>query len=573
MKARLSAVLLVPFFLLSSISPSDASEGIVAIHLLGKTTDSLLVELGDNVPALAEQGIDLIFLEVDYSFDFQSHPELRQGDRYITRAGAQRLAEICRTHDIRLIPEFQSLGHQSWAAQTFPLLTVYPELDLTPGAFPENEGIYCREWDPTNPRVNQIVFPLIDEIVEAFDADGIHVGMDEIFLLDSEHAPNTKDKDPAELFAQVVNEFHDHFVKDGGLEMFLWGDRLIDGTLYPHGEYESSLNGTAAAVDMIPTDIVICDWHYEPLETYSSIPMFLDKGFRVLPSSWRKTDAVEALVKYSYSLEHPNMMGHLLTTWGNLDPERMLEYPPLLSAVRTIEEGLFFDVSFHVQSVSADGRITIAMAARGQGLEIRFTDDGTLPDRRSTRYENPVAIDESTVLKAISYRDGVPASAVSERRLVVHKATGRAISLATPASPQYPAENGAAALVNGSTGSASYADGQWVGAEGTDLEALIDLGGETVVSRVAVTSMNNWPNWVHHSRRVEVSGSTDGDDFTRLGEIGDIESDEPSVSLAIIFDPVTTRYLRVVIYNQLIPEGYSGAGEPAWLFVDEIVVE
>jgi len=85
--------------------------------------------------------------------------------------------------------------------------------------------------------------------------------------------------------------------------------------------------------------------------------------------------------------------------------------------------------------------------------------------------------------------------------------------------------------------------------------------------------MNNWPNWVHHSRRVEVSGSTDGDDFTRLGEIGDIESDEPSVSLAIIFDPVTTRYLRVVIYNQLIPEGYSGAGEPAWLFVDEIVVE
>ncbi len=81
MKARLSAVLLVPFFLLSSISPSDASEGIVAIHLLGKTTDSLLVELGDNIPALAEQGIDLIFLEVDYSFDFQSHPELRQGDR------------------------------------------------------------------------------------------------------------------------------------------------------------------------------------------------------------------------------------------------------------------------------------------------------------------------------------------------------------------------------------------------------------------------------------------------------------------------------------------------------------
>ena len=141
--------------------------------------------------------------------------------------------------------------------------------------------------------------PLIDEIVEAFDSDGIHVGMDEVFLLDSEHAPNTKDKDPAMLFAQVINEFHDHFVEEKGLEMFMWGDRLIDGEVYPYGEYESSLNGTAPAVDRIPKDIVICDWHYEPMQSYSSIPMFLEKGFKVLPSSFRKTNAVESLVKCS----------------------------------------------------------------------------------------------------------------------------------------------------------------------------------------------------------------------------------------------------------------------------------
>ena len=333
-----------------------AADQIFGIHLLSWTSDSLLVELGKTIPTLADQGINLIFLEVDYSFEFESHPELRQGSQLITRQGARRFAEICATHGVRLIPQFQALGHQSWAQTTFPLLTVYPELDLTPGAFPGNEGIYCREWDVTNPRVNEIVFPLIDEIVDAFGADGIHLGMDEIFLLGAEESPNTEGKDPARLFAQVVNEFHAHFVADRGLEMFMWGDRLIDGEVHSFGEYESALNGTAPAVDMIPKDIVICDWHYEPAPAYSSIPMFLDKGFRVLPSSWRKVKGVRALAKYSYSLQHPNMLGHLFTTWSRLEPERLMNYPPLQAGIETIRGGKLYDVTFDPEPIGPDHR-------------------------------------------------------------------------------------------------------------------------------------------------------------------------------------------------------------------------
>jgi hypothetical protein len=74
--------------------------------------------------------------------------------------------------------EFSCLGHQSWQENTGPLLTKYPELDLTPGAFPENEGIYCRAWDLLNPKVNEIVFALMDELIDAFQPDAFHVGMD-----------------------------------------------------------------------------------------------------------------------------------------------------------------------------------------------------------------------------------------------------------------------------------------------------------------------------------------------------------------------------------------------------------
>lgn len=574
---RLSLCLLPICLLLSAcaLQPSRRRaepETMVGIHLLSWTSDSLLVELGRTIPTLKEQGINTIFLEVDYNFEFESHPELRSTSTRITREGARAFAAICREHGIRLIPQFQSLGHQSWAAYTFPLLTKYPELDLTPGAFPGNEGIYCREWDPTNPRVNEIVFPLIDEIVDAFGADGIHVGMDEIFLLGHEKSPNTYGKDPAVLLAQVINEMHDHFVKKQGLEMFMWGDRLIDGTEHPYGSYESSHNGTAPAVDMIPTDIVICDWHYEPMETYSSIPMFMEKGFRVLPSSWRKIRGVEALTKYSYGLQHPKMAGHLFTTWSRLDPERLMNYPPMLAGMETIRSGRYYDVTYRLLAVDEDA-LTVELTCPRGDLSIHYTIDGSMPTAASPRYDAPVVLTQSSRIQAIAMDGDRVVSDVTQKQFTRHKATGRAVSLTIDASEKYPAAGGPGALVNGVAGSDSYADGQWVGAEGTGLEATIDLGHLTQISSMTVTTMNNRPNWVHQADQVAVSVSADGQDFTTVAQAMAPDAENVIVTHALSFDTVETRYVRVTIPSRTIPPGHAGAGNPAWLFADEIVID
>ena len=306
-----------------------------AVHLLNYSSDADLDVLGQNIPKLAAMGINVVILEVDYDFDFKSHPELRHGSAPITRAGARRLSDLCRKHGIRLIPEFQSLGHQSWKADTLPLLTVYPQFDLTPGAFPNNEGIYCREWDLLNPKVNATVFALMDEIIDAFHADALHVGMDEVFLLGSEQSPSTKGKDPAQLFAKAVNDLYAHLVKQRHVEMLMWGDRLIDGQKYDFGEWEASKNGTAAAVDLIPKDIIICPWHYEKRDSYPSVPFFLAKGFRVLPASWNKVDATQALIDYDRQQTHPKLLGHLFTTWG-VKKDALLDFPPLVEGLKVL---------------------------------------------------------------------------------------------------------------------------------------------------------------------------------------------------------------------------------------------
>jgi hypothetical protein len=331
---RLGAASLLAFVLalvdtaIAAPRPVKVDGAWCAMHLLHRQNDADLLAVEPQLPDLAARGVNVLVLEVDYGFEFRSHPELRIAPEVITRKGARRFVKACRQHGIRVIPQFQSFGHQSWAKDTWTLLTKYPELDSTPGAFPENQGIYCREWDPTNPQVYKIVYALIDEIIDAFDAEAVHVGMDEVFLIGHEQSPNTKGKDPAAIYARAVNDMYDHIVRRRRRTMLMWGDRLIDAAQHDYGEWESSKNGTSPAIDRIPKDIVICDWHYEPRESYPSVPMFLEKGFRVLPTSWKDVAASTAYIDYTQGLRHPQMLGHLFSSWEKT--EKLADWPPLV---------------------------------------------------------------------------------------------------------------------------------------------------------------------------------------------------------------------------------------------------
>src|SRR5688572_20985285 len=67
----------------------------ISLHLLNYTNDSSLQIVSRQLPALAERGVNILFLEVDYSYEFQSHPELRM-KKYITRDGAAAFGKACK---------------------------------------------------------------------------------------------------------------------------------------------------------------------------------------------------------------------------------------------------------------------------------------------------------------------------------------------------------------------------------------------------------------------------------------------------------------------------------------------
>lgn len=296
-------------------------------HLMAHN-DQQVRQLEEALPKLAAVGVNVIVLEVNYGFDFQSHPELRSSPG-ITRACAKQLASAARAQGIRLIPQLNCLGHQSWSKNTAALLTHYPQFDETPGQYPENKGIYCRSWCPQHPEVNRVVFALIDELIDAFDADAFHVGMDEVFLIGSEYCPRCRGGDPGKLFAKAVNDLHRHVVGQRKIEMLMWSDRLLPADALKYSEWEASKNHTEGAVELIPKDIIMCDWHYEKRAEYPSVPYFLQKGFRVWPSGWQPLEASKAFSNYAREQKDKRMLGYLCTTWGKVSVASAAEWPPI----------------------------------------------------------------------------------------------------------------------------------------------------------------------------------------------------------------------------------------------------
>ena len=238
---------------------------------------------------LAPRSVNTLILRVDYGYQYTSRPELANASG-LSQADVKKLVTVCRTNHIRLFPQINLLGHQSWQRTNGKLLEVHPELDETPWVkvpekytWPNDDRLYCRSYCPLHPKIHEIIFPLIDELCDVFETDTFHAGMDEVFYIGEAQCPRCGGKDKAELFANEVKSIRDH-LKTNNRQLWIWGDRLLDGKLTGFGEWEASMNDTARAVDLIPTDVVICDWHYERADL--SCVYFAMKGFNVVTCPW-----------------------------------------------------------------------------------------------------------------------------------------------------------------------------------------------------------------------------------------------------------------------------------------------
>jgi hypothetical protein len=282
---------------------------------------------------LAPRGVNTLLILIDYNYQFVSYPQLRDSAA-LSKADIMKMVVACRKNNIRIIPQINMLGHQSWANHTGKLLEQFPQFDETPYikmpekyVWPNSDKLYCKSYCPLHPELHKVIFAVIDEICDAFETDAFHAGMDEIFYLGDEQCPRCSGVDKAELYAGEVISLRNHLAEKNR-ELWIWGDRMIDGKTTGIGEWEASYNSTYRSVDMVPKDVVICDWHYErPDQTPVYFAM---KGFRVITCPWRtpptaviQTEDMAKFRKYATPEMKPRYYGMMQTTW--MDPDGFID--------------------------------------------------------------------------------------------------------------------------------------------------------------------------------------------------------------------------------------------------------
>lgn len=309
---------------------------------------------------LGPGGINTLVLRVDYNYAYTSHPEL-QNENPLSKTDVKLLVSMGRKHGIRIIPQINLLGHQSWASRMENLLKVYPEFDENPSVklpeeyeWPNDDGLYCKSYCPLHPGVHKVVFALVDEIIEVFETDAFHAGMDEVFYIGEEECPRCKGKDKAELFAGEVNKIRDHLA-DSDRELWIWGDRLIDGHATGMGMWEASENHTHAAIDKINKDVVICDWHYERADPTAAV--FALKGYRVITCPWRSPEVTKIQLEMTdlFRTNSPpgkkdQYYGFMQTVWSGAESFMKEYYSEEPAASETGQVGSLHQIIKHYKS-------------------------------------------------------------------------------------------------------------------------------------------------------------------------------------------------------------------------------
>lgn len=278
---------------------------------------------------LAPRGVNTLILRIDYNYAYKTHPELRN-DTTLTEKDVKKIVGACKKNGIKIVPQINLLGHQSWASKEERLLKVYPQFDETPWVkmpekydWPNSDGLYCKSYCPLHPDVHKIVFELIDELTEVFEANDFHAGLDEVFYLGEEKCPRCAGRDKAELFAGEVNLIRNHLAQKNR-KLWMWGDRLIDGQQTGMGMWEASMNCTHRAIDLIAKDIFICDWHFERPD--KTAIYFAMKGFNVATCVWNKHEVsmlqTQDIIKFrkeSSPAMQERFKGIVVTFWGSAE--------------------------------------------------------------------------------------------------------------------------------------------------------------------------------------------------------------------------------------------------------------
>ncbi len=524
---------------------------------------------------------------------------------FYTQEEIKEVIEYAQKLHINIVPEIEMPGHALAA------LSAYPELACTAGPFEAATkwGVFDDVFCPKD-ETFEFLENVLTEVMSLFPSEYIHIGGDEcpkVRWKECAHCQALMKKEGLKTEEELQSYFIqriERFVNSKGRKIIGWNE-ILEGGLAPNAavmSWTGEEGGIEAAQTkhfavMTPGGYCYFD-HYqgdpqnEPLAFGGFTPLDKIYSYHPIPEVLTEEEGKYILgvqanlwAEYILDFKHveymlfPRLMALAEVGWGTNQPEKYLDFEnKVVEHFKYLnEKGINYAKSIFNPSgkvIRSGNGIAYELYMSKDIQNIRYTTDGSEPTFNSYAYSEPIPVKQPMKIQAGYFENGELKSAVTSQRLNVSKSTGKPIVLVNQPAPNY-AFGGALTLVDGIEGDPKVLGKTWLGFSGTDVIATIDFGNKTDFSSIYFNSLNNKGSWIHLAGGAKVLISDDGVDFREVGQVSKQKIEEMNGRVRINFIPAqSARYLKVEIYNAgIIPDGDSGAGHEAWLFVDEIGVK
>ena len=222
--------------------------------------------------------------------------------------------------------------------------------------------------------------------------------------------------------------------------------------------------------------------------------------------------------------------------------------------------------------------ISISITCTDPEAEIRYTTDGSEPTAKSQKYTKSFIINNSCTVKAKAFKKGMIPSFVALRQF--NRLNIKNTTFVNPPVERY-GKDADIALMDGKKGVSGDYYNDWLGFQGVDMEATIELAVPTDISIVKVGICHEPNDWVVWPKSVWVSFSKNGSDFTewQMAELPVFDRPDKlhgfgRIEARVRVNEKQAKFVRVKVENQgVLPEWHPYAGEKAWIMVDEVTME
>lgn len=545
-----------------------------------------------------------------------SRPQAKPGEAttyggYYTQEEVKEIVAYAKTRNVTVVPEIEMPGHVASAIAAYPQLscTQQPQLPLTGGNYNNVSSNYCAG----NEEVFSFLQDVLTEVIALFPSTYIHIGGDEVDKgpwkkCERCQARMKKEglKNEEELQSYFIKRM-EKFIVSKKRKMIGW-DEILEGGLAPEATV-MSWRGEAGGIEA-------AKMHHDVVMTPGS-PCYFDHyqagpegeplaigGFNTV----KKVYDYEPIPKELSAEQHKYVLGAQGNVWTEyISTAEHLEYmvlPRMLALAETVwspaatknwndfsrrlqfhfkafdAKGLHYspgNFTVDIKPAAKNGKLEVALFSEVTTASILYTTDGSVPTVSSAVYIQPIAVESTQTIRAVTVQNGkIMNLQPVEQRFVMHKAVGANVQYAFAPSRSYMAD-GINSLTDGVRGK-SAVNKFWHGFNKNNLVATVDLGSEKNISRISLGCLQHYRDWIFLPTAVKFEVSLDGKTFT---EVAVVQNDVPVNTLALTIKDFTAkfaatngRYVRVTAYTlEACPKGHPGEGKPAWTFADELEVE